>query len=70
MLILNLWSWLLFIGSGFLWFYDWLIGPAYRQSLSQMSNLELMLTILSIICFILAITLRIVIYALKENQSN
>lgn len=62
--MLKLWRWVLFIAAGGLWFYTWL----YYPDIPNMNNAELILIILSIVCLLLAVTVWLIDWVLKQNR--
>lgn len=67
---LKIWGWLLFAMSGILWGYGWISGEFNGHGIAKMDNVALVLTIISIVCLLLAITVLIVTKAIKQSQAD
>jgi len=67
---LNIWGWLLFAASVFLWGYGWISGEFNGHGIAQMGNVALLLTIFSVVCLLLSITIWMVGQAIKEKLDH
>ena len=67
---LKIWGWLLFVMSVILWGYGWISGEFSGHGIAKMDNVALILTIVSIVCLLLAITILIVTKAIKQSQAD
>ncbi len=67
---LKIWGWLLFAISAILWGYGWISGEFSGHGIAKMDNVALVLTIVSIVCFLLAITVLTVTQAIKQSQAD
>ena len=70
MKVLKIWGWLLFAMSAILWGYGWISGEFNGHGITKMDNVALILTIVSIVCLLLAITILIVTKAIKQSQAD
>lgn len=67
---LEIWGWLLFVASVILSGYGWIGGDFNGHGIASMDNVPLVLTIVSIVCLLLAITVLVISYAIKESQAD
>lgn len=67
---LKIWGWVLFAGSAILFWAGVISGEFNGHGINKMSNAALMLTILSLVCLLLAITVWVIAHALREGQAN
>ncbi len=67
---LKIWGWLLFATSVILYGYGWISGEFNGHGITNMDNVPLVLTIVSIVCLLLAITVWVISYAMKQSQTN
>ena len=67
---LKIWGWLLFAASVILSGYGWVSGEYNGHGIASMDNVPLVLTIVSIVCVLLAITVLVISYAIKQSQAN
>lgn len=65
---LKFWGWLLFAASVVLCGYGWVSGEFNGRGIASMDNVSLVLTIVSVVCMLLAITVFVVTYAIKQNN--
>lgn len=65
---LKFWGWLLFASSVVLYGYGWVSGEFNGRGIASMDNVPLVLTVVSIVCLLLAITVFVVTYAIKQND--
>lgn len=65
---LNIWGWLLFAASVILYGYGWISGEFNGHGIASMDNVPLVLTIVSLVCLLLAITVLLVSYVIKQNN--
>ena len=65
---LKFWGWLLFAASVILYGYGWVSGEFSGHGIASMDNVSLVLTIVSVVCMLLAITVFVVTYAIKQNN--
>lgn len=70
MKVLKIWGWLLFALSAILWGYGWISGEFNGHGITKMDNVALILTIVSIVCLLLAITVLTVTQAIKQSQAD
>ena len=70
MKVLKIWGWLLFATAVALSSYGWISGEFCGHGIASMDNVDLMLTICSIVCALLAITVLVVVQALNQSKSN
>lgn len=67
---LKIWGWLLFAASAILYGYGWISGEFDGHGIASMENFPLLITIVSLVCLLLAITVLIISYAIKQSQAN
>ena len=67
---LKIWGYLLFAASVILSGYGWISGEFNGHGIASMDNVDLMLTICSIVCTLLAITVLVVVHAINQSKSN
>ena len=67
---LKIWGWLLFAISAILCGYGWISGEFSGHGITKMDNVALILTIVSIVCLLLAITVLTVTQAIKQSQAD
>ena len=67
---LKIWGWLLLVASALLSGYGWISGEFNGHGIANMDNVPLVLTIVSIVCLLLAITVWVISYAMKQSQVN
>lgn len=67
---LKIWGWILFAVSNALFWTGMLNGDFTGHGIYRMNNGALVLFILSTVCFILSITVWIIVRAIQENQSK
>lgn len=67
---LRIWGWMMFFAPLLLGFYGVLSGDFTGHGIYKMNNMALLLVILSIVCFLLAITVWTVVRALNEKQNK
>lgn len=67
---LKIWGYLLFAASVILSGYGWISGEFNGHGIANMDNVPLVLTIVSIVCLLLAITVWVISYAMKQSQAN
>ena len=67
---LKIWGWLLFAAAVVLWGYGCISGEFSGHGITSMDNVPLVLTIVSIVCLLLAITVLVISYAIKQSQAN
>lgn len=67
---LKIWGWLLFAASVMLSGYGWISGEFNGHGIASMDNIPLVLTIVSIVCLLLAVTVFVVSYAIKQSHTN
>lgn len=65
---LKFWGWLLFAASVILYGYGWVSGEFNGRGIASMDNVSLVLTIVSVVCMLLAFTVFVVTYAIKQNN--
>ena len=65
---LKFWGWLLFAASVVLYGYGWVSSEFNGRGIASMDNVSLVLTIVSVVCMLLAITVFVVTYAIKQNN--
>jgi len=70
MKVLKIWGWLLFVASVILSGYGWISGAFNGHGIASMDNVPLVLTIVSMVCLLLAITVWVISYAMKQSQAN
>ena len=70
MKVLKIWGWLLFAASVILSGYGWISGEFNGHGIASMDYVPLVLTIVSIVCLLLAITVLVISYAIKQSQAN
>ena len=64
---LKCWGWLLFAASVILYGYGWVSGEFNGHGIASMDNVSLVLTIVSLVCLLLAITVLLVSYVNKAK---
>lgn len=64
---LKFWGWLLFAASVILYGYGWVSGEFNGHGIASMDNVSLVLTIVSLVCLLLAITVLLVSYVNKAK---
>lgn len=67
---LKIWGWLLFAASVILSGYGWISGEFDGHGIASMDPVPLMLTIVSVVCLLLAITVLIILTAIKKSQED
>lgn len=67
---LKIWGWLLFAASVILYGYGWISGAFSGHGITSMDNVSLVLTIVSIVCLLLAITILVISYAIKQSRTD
>ncbi len=67
---LKIWGWLLFAASAILYGYGWISGEFDGHGIASMENVPLLITIVSLVCLLLAITVLVISYAIKQSQAN
>lgn len=67
---LKIWGWLLFATAVSLSGYGWISGEFSGHGITSMDNVDLMLTICSIVCTLLAITALVIVQAIKQVQEK
>lgn len=67
---LKIWGWILFAASSILFWTGVLNGDFTGRGIYKMNNGALVLFILSTVCFLLAITVGMIVRAIQENQSK
>lgn len=67
---LKIWGWLLFATAVVLSSYGWISGKFSGHGIASMDNVDLMPTICSIVCSLLAITVLIIVQAAKQAQEK
>lgn len=67
---LKIWGWLLIMISAILWLYGWISGEFNGHGTAKMDNVALMITIFSIVCALLAITVWVIVLAIKQAQAD
>ena len=67
---LKIWGWLLVVISIVLSGYGWISGEFNGHGIASSDNVDLMLTICSIICALLAITVFVIVQAIKQTKEE
>ena len=67
---LKIWGWLLLLSSAALWGYGWISGEYNGHGIARMDTVPLVLTIISIVCLLLAVTVLVVVQAIKQSQAD
>ena len=67
---LKIWGWLLFAAAVALLGYGWISGEFSGHGIASMDNVDLILTICSIVCILLEITVFVVAQAIKQSKSD
>lgn len=66
---LKLWGWLLLASAAALHGYGWVSGTFNGHGIARMDPLALALTVLSVVCALLAVTVWVTAAALREMQA-
>ena len=67
---LKIWGWLLFATAVALSGYGWISGEFSGHGIASMDNVDLMLTICSVVCALLAITVLVIAQVAKQAQEK
>lgn len=67
---LKIWGWLLFATAVALSSYGWISGEFSGHGIASMDNVDLMLTICSVVCALLAITVWVIAQVAKQAQEK
>lgn len=70
MKVLKIWGWLLLAASAFLCGYGWISGEFNGHGIEKMDSVQLFLSIVSLVCLLLAITVLVIVQAIKQSQEN
>ena len=66
---LKIWGWLLLASAAALYGYGWVSGVFNGHGIARMDPLALALTVLSVVCARLAVTVWVTAAALREMQT-
>ena len=67
---LKIWGWFMLASSVILCLYGWISGLYNGHGIVKMDNVALLITIISLVCLLIAITVFVVSGAIKHIQSD